>query len=222
MRLSIVATLHIASMWCSTHLLLPVLLGTVQWSGCNANLFRVATAFRKNIGIASRCHTKPEIGSGGCNDVDLLSINQMGALDTILVIPRGGGSSASLLVKIMKVHRFLVLFFGLQTVINPNLSTLGMTSYSMSRAEIFLVRMWGCFITFVAYVIHLGAGWEHGSFARLQIAKGLFGMYTTLTIINAMEIFNESVVENKQVNIIYLFIFATFAAAYGIGVIYAS
>ena len=37
-----------------------------------------------------------------------------------------------------------------------------------------------------------------------------------------MEIFNDSVVENKQVNIIYLFIFATFAAAYGIGVIYAS
>ena len=204
----------------STGLLVSIFIA--QCSGCTAKGFHGTTTSR-NLGFTfdptNAPHGSFPIGNTSPS-LRKLRKTQQSALDTSLFIPRGGDLSTSLLAKIMKVHRFPVFFFGLQTMIRPTLSTMGMTSYTLSRAEILLIRMWGCFITFASYVIHIAAGWEDGSSLRIQIARALFCMYTVLTIINAAEMSNESVVENKQVNGIYLLIFAVFAAVYGIGIIY--
>mmetsp|Transcript_38674 Transcript_38674/g.81319 ORF Transcript_38674/g.81319 Transcript_38674/m.81319 type:complete len:229 (-) Transcript_38674:262-948(-) len=140
---------------------------------------------------------------------------------------RGGdnanaASAPSILFRVMKVHRFIALFYGLVLIFAPDQATPGVDidGYK-SITETLALRGWGSFILGVAYIVHSAVtndGFSES--ARVEIAKGLFGTFVVATGAGVHTLVTQKdISENDRKAITQTaFVTGALATAYGVGI----
>jgi hypothetical protein len=134
----------------------------------------------------------------------------------------------ALLVKVLRLHRYLALGFGLVMTLRPDRAIaidpwrpLADPERGITPSEALTMRMWGCFVVVVAYIVHVAASTPHAGFRR-AVGRALCACFGAAGVIVAGAVVRPDPSwgrEERAGQVILTAIFGVISMAYGAGLV---